>query len=55
MVGHFKKAEMMREDTPEASNIHIAFKDINAQEYRTTIGFRPEGIVVIKGPNRVNK
>lgn len=55
MVGHFKKAKMVREDTPEASDIHVSFKDINAQEYRTTIGFRPEGIVVIKAPERVNK
>jgi hypothetical protein len=53
MVTHFKEAKMVRDDTPEASDIHITFKDINAQGYKTTIGFRPEGIVVLLAPERV--
>lgn len=52
MVTHFKEAEMVRDDTPEASDIHIAFNDMRGRRYKTTIGFRGDGIVVVKSPVR---
>lgn len=54
-VGWFKKAKMVKEDTPEESDIDIRFSDLKGQEYETTIGFRGDTVSLVKIPERLKK
>ncbi len=51
----FKEANMVRKDAPTRNDVRILYQDIHGQEYETTIGFRPEGILVAKPPKRIEK
>jgi hypothetical protein len=54
-VVYFKASKMVHKDTPTKNDIHIKYQDIHGQDYETTIGFRPEGILVAKPPKRIEK